>query len=64
MKKLVGTVLAIGIASTIGLAAASSASAANSYVYQGSCGSGCFKYSNGSQNYYTDRWRGITFNAR
>lgn len=38
------------------------ANAAQSWVYQGSCGNGCFKYSNGSSNLYIDKWMGLTFN--
>ncbi|AKU15890.1 hypothetical protein [Luteipulveratus mongoliensis] len=62
-KKIIGVLAVATVPLGIGLAAAESASAAASYVYAGSCGSGCFKYSNGSSNYYTDTWRGLTFNT-
>lgn len=62
-RKAVSSAAVIGVAAAILLGSAGSASAAgNSYVYQGSCGTGCFKYSNGSQNYYSGSWMGITFN--
>ena len=60
-RRAAGAGAVVALAAALLLVPAGAANAANSYVYQGSCGAGCFKYSNGSQNAYMDRWMGMTF---